>query len=229
MVLSLLILENKWILELFYALIISSICLIIFFKADRFFKLSSHRGIKYFRNAFLFYCVAFIARYIFGIFSDLSWTYSEILRVSFEYFIIMAGFFLLYSLIWKKIESSKKTSSLLNGRIFIFHLIALILAILDGLWQTYDFMFFSQMFIFFCASIIALSNSIKDGKNHKFLGSYFIAMLLGLTAWVLNFVVATFLNWRHLVLIDIGIINLTFFLLFLYGVVKITKNGSKKA
>ncbi|MEK6827177.1 MAG: hypothetical protein AABX99_01700 [Nanoarchaeota archaeon] len=228
MELSSLILQNKWVLEIFYALLISSVCLIIFAKADKFFRLSSHQGIRYFRNAFFFYGIAFLVRYLYGVFSDFSFSYSEVFRVSFEYFLIMAGFFLLYSLVWKKFEFSEKDSSMFNGRIMVFHAIALVVAILDNLWGTYYFMFASQIIVFMCASLIACVNSIRNGKTHKFLGSYFVAMLLGLTAWILNFLVALFFNWRHFVLLDIGIINAIFFILFLYGVIKITKNGSKK-
>ena len=228
MELSLLILQNKWILELAYALLIASICLIIFSKTDKFFRLSLHHGIKYFRNAFLFYGVAFMVRYIFGVFSDLSISYSEIMRVFFEYYLIMAGFFLLYSLVWKKFDS-EKDSSMFNGRIMVFHAIALILAITDNLWQTYLFMFTSQIIVFFVASLISYHNYRKNGKKHKFLNFYFIAMLMGLAAWIMNLLAEFYFHWRHMILLDIGLINTIFFLLFLYGVIKITKNGSKKA
>ena len=227
MELSLLILQNKWIIELAYALLIAAICLIIFLKTDKFFRLSLHHGIQYFRNAFLFYGVAFIVRYIYGVFSDMSIAYSEILRVGFEYFLIMAGFFLLYSLIWKKFDS-EKDSSMFNGRIMVFHAIALVLAILDNLWQTYFFMFASQIIVFLSASLISYSNYRKNRKTHKFLKFHLIAMLLGLVAWIINLLDATYFNWRHIFLVDIGILNTIFFLLFLYGVIKITKNGSKK-
>ena len=228
MELSLFILQNKWILELLYALLIASICFIIFLKTDKFFRLSLHHGIKYFRNAFLFYGVAFVTRYIFGVFSDFSIDYSDILRVFFEYFLIMAGFFLLYSLVWKKFDT-EKDSSMFNGRIIVFHAIALVIAVLDNLWGTYLFMFASQIIVFLSASLISYSNYRKNGKKHKFLNFYFVTMLMGLAAWVMNLLVAFYFHWRHMVLLDIGIINTIFFLLFLYGVIKITKNGSKKA
>ncbi len=227
MELSTFILENKWILELFYMFIISSICIIIFSKTDKFFKLSLHTGIRYFRNAFLFYGFAFIFRYLFGVFSDLSFNYSDILKFTFEYFFIMAGFFLLYSLIWKKFESAKKEySSLFNRRIFLFSIFAVVLAMLDVIWATYYFMFISQILIFFFGIIISYSNYRKNGKKHKFLNFYLIAMLLGFSAWILNFLAESVFSWRHMVLTDIGLINVMFFMLFLYGVIKITKNGS---
>jgi len=229
MIASLILLENKWILELLYALIIAAICFVIVSKSDRFFRLSSHQGIRYFRNAFLFYGIAFLMRYIFGIFSDFSLNYLEIVWGIFEYTLVMAGFFLLYSLIWKKFEFSKrdKNTSLFNGKIMVFHSIAVIVAILDILWENYNFMFASQIMTFLFASIISFAN-YKQMKKHKFPKFYFVAMFLGLVAWVLNFLVATCFNWSPIVLIDIGLINGIFFLLILCGVIKIT-NGSKKA
>lgn len=225
MLLSSLIIENRWILELFYALIISSICMAIVLTADRFYKLSLHQGIRYFRNAFFFYGVAFIVRYTFGIFSDFSINYSYVLRGLFEYFIVMAGFFLFYSLVWKKFEplKEKDTSSLFNLKMIIFHLMAVIITVLDILWNTYYSMFSSQIIIFFYALIISYLNYRRNGRQHKFLKFYFIAMLLSFTAWLLNFLAASYFEWNREILLGIGVINVIFFLLFLYGVKKVTQ------
>jgi hypothetical protein len=146
-------------------------------------------------------------------------------QVIFEYFLIMAGFFLLYSLIWKKFESSKENyfSSLLNARIIVFHVMALIVAVLDEVWQTYYFMFISQIAIFFYASIVSFANLRKNKNKHKFPKFYFLAMLLGLVAWTLNLLAPLYFNWNSGILINIGAINVVFFLLFLYGVIKVTK------
>ena len=231
MSLSSLVIENRWILEIFYALIISSICFAIVLKTDKFFKLSLHQGIRYFRNAFFFYGIAFILRYLFGVFSDFDFSYTNIAQISFEYFLIMSGFFLLYSLTWKKFENSKVyySTSLFNSRILIFHAMALLLAVLDGLWGVYYFMFLSQIIIFISMSLISYNNYKQNGKKRKFLKFSFIAMILGLSAWILNLVAELYFNWAsHKALFAIGVINVVFFFLFLYGVIKITKNDSKE-
>ncbi|MCK9596807.1 hypothetical protein M0R19_06470 [Candidatus Pacearchaeota archaeon] len=220
-----LIVENKYILEIFYALIISSVCMLIVLKTDRFYQLSLHRGIRYFRNAFFFYGLAFGARYLFGLFSDFSLHYAFVLGMVFEYFFVMAGFFLFYSLIYKKVESPREhyKSSLLNPKIFVFHMVALIIAVLGYLWQTYYFMFVSQILIFFCSLIIVFSNYIKSGRQHKFLKFYTIAVLLGLGAWILNLLAALYFEWSKIVMMNVGILNIIFFLLFLFGVIKVTR------
>jgi len=219
-----LIMEYKWILEICYALIISSICMVIVIKTDKFFKLSLHQGIRYFRNAFFFYGIAFIGRYIFGLFSDMNWQSALVIGFLFEYFLIMAGFFLLYSLIYKKIESPKEQhlTSLMNSKIIVFHVMAIILAILDQIFKGYSFMFFSQMIIFACASYIAYKNFKKNSKK-EFPKFYFLATIIGFVAWSLNFAVALYLHWNQGILINIGMMNIVFFLLFLYGVLKVTQ------
>jgi hypothetical protein len=226
MTIASLILENKWILEMLYAFVICAICMTIVLKTDKFYRLSLHQGIRYFRNAFFFYGIAFLGKYLFGLFSDLSFNYLFVTQVLFEFFLVMAGFFLFYSLVWRKFESEKAHyfTSLVNSKVLIFEIAALLIAVLDSVLQTYYIMFFSQIIVFFCASIIAYSNYMrKDRKKHRFLKFYFVAMLLELTAWILNYLVAAYFNWRHLVLVDIGILNAIFFLLFLCGVIKITK------
>jgi hypothetical protein len=137
----------------------------------------------------------------------------------------MAGFFLLYSLLWKKAESSGThyCSSLFNTRIAIFYFMALIIVLLDYLWQAYYFMFLSQIILFACASIISYMNYKKNGKQHSFPKFYFIAMLLSFIAWSLNAFVALYFNWRPVFLMGIYLLNMFVFLLFLYGVIKVTK------
>ena len=227
-----LILENKYTLELLYALAISLICGIIVVRTDRFYRLSMHQGIRYFRNAFLFYGIGFLIRYFFGVFTDLNLDYYYVLKPLFEYFFVMAGFFLLYSLIWRRFESAKEKyfSSLFNAKILIFHVMAVLIAVIDVLWQTYYFMFISQILIFLFVSILSFVHFRRDKGKHRFPGFYFFITLIGLAGWVLNFLAESYLNWDRQVLIFVGIADILFFILFLYGVARITrhKNGNKE-
>jgi hypothetical protein len=136
----------------------------------------------------------------------------------------MAGFFLIYSLLWKRFEKSPQnhTSSLFNPIIFLFYLMAFVIASFDVIWTTYIFMFFSQIIIFAFASIISFKNYKTHGKEHKFLKFYFAAMLLSLGAWSLN-AFAAIVQWRLRFVVGVYIINIAIFLLFLYGVIKVTK------
>ncbi len=220
-----LILENKWVLEVVYAFVVSSICAIIVIKTDKFFRLSLHNGIRYFRNAFFFYGIAFIVRYIFGLLSDSGFESVYIVQIIFEYFLIMAGFFLLYSLVWRRFESGKDEyfTSLFNSKVAVFHVMAIVIALLDYAWQTYFFMFISQILLFSYATILSFINFRKRNNKHNFRKFYPLTMLLSLAAWTLNLLAPLYFNWNSGLLIDIGSINIVFFLLFLYGVIKVTK------
>lgn len=224
------ILQNKELLKIFYALVIGLACAVIVLKTDRLFRLSSHQGIRYFRNAFFFYGLAFIARYFLVdvfIYANLSMNdiFLNLTKDIFEFLLVMAGFFLLYSLVWKLFERPKEHhfSSLLHSKIAIFYLMAFVIILLDHLWATYYFMFFSQVILFACAVAVSFINYKTGRSQHKFRKFYCIAMILSLAIWTLNLVAASFSNWHLGVLVNVYTLNAISFLLFLFGVVWVTK------
>jgi len=224
------ILTNKEMLKLIYALIICIICAIIVLKTDRLFKLSNHQGIRYLRNAFFFYGSAFFVRFILGttnIVGNYSQFYSVSIKILFEFSIVMAGFFLFYSLIWKRIEKRTQYNSLINFNIGILYLISIIITALDFVQNTDFFMYFSQIILFAIMTIISFKNFYEGGRRYKFLKYYFLTMIFGLLAWTLNTALFYLLNWNKVVQMQVYTLNIIFFLLFLYGIIKITntKNG----
>ena len=214
----LLIAENKELLRFFYSMFIAFVCLIIVLKTDRLFKISYHQGIRYFRNAFFFYGIAFVLRYLLN-----EPPYYNLTKAVFQFFLIMGGFFLLYSLLWKKFETrGGSKSSFFNSRIFIFYFLTIIIILFDYLWATYNFTFFSQIILFALASMISFKNYKERGKEHGFLKLYFAVMILSFFAWAFNFIFSHFfdrLRW----LANVYALNIIVFLIFLYGVIKITK------
>lgn len=227
------IFATKELSKMVYALIICFICAAIVLKTDRLFKLSDHQGLRYFRNAFFFYGFSFVIKFILGGISNPlndpvnNQIFFIITNYLFNFFIIIAGFFLLYSLIWKHIEKEKSYHSLLNFRIGFFYLISFLIVFLDILFETNYFMYFSQIILFATMVIISFKNYMKDGGVHKFLKYYFLTMILGLVAWVLNILAYYFIDWALIIKIHIYIINMFFFLFFLFAISKITneKNG----
>lgn len=212
---------NKDLFRFFYSMVIAAICVIIVFKTDKLFRLSSHQGIRYFRNAFVFYGVAFVIRYLLA-----TPAYFSFMRLIFEFFMVMGGFLLFYSLLWKRFESSKQVSSLFNSKILIFYILALVIVGLDYLWGVYTFMFISQIAIFAVASSISYENYQKKGGKRRFLKLYFLVMVFNLIVWILNFIFASFLDWRLRWVANIYILNVLIFIIFLYGVIKVTKKSN---
>ncbi len=216
--------QNKESLKIIFGLVITLICLFIVYRTNRLYRISKHKGIRYFRNAFLFYAIAFFIKYIIeSITFILQFPSISFLIISalFEFFLIMAGFFLLYSLIWKKIESrdEKYKTSLMNSKILIFYLMALVIVFLDIINLSHFYLFLSQITLFAVASLISFVNYFNHPEK-KFLKFYFAAMVLSFITWVLNAFSAFYFGWDRGIMINIYIINTVIFLLFLYGVVK---------
>jgi len=221
-----LIVRNQELFRLVYTLLIGIACFAIVVRTNRLFRLSFHQGIRYFRNAFFFYGLAFLIRYPLGESYFLIYKIipSFITKALFEFFLIMGGFSLLYSLLWKKLETEKGSlSSLFNAKIALFYALALVIVGLDYLWKTYYLMFASQIILFGYASTISYLIYIKSENQQNFLKLYLVVMILNLIAWLSNFVVAVFFNWHQGGIISIHILNVIIFLLFLYSVVKATK------
>jgi len=197
------------------------ICAFIVLKTDRLFQISLHRGIRYLRNAFFFYGVGFFIRYILSPYIP---NYFFIFSL-FEFFLVMGGFFLLYSLLWKNFESprEKSVSSLFNLGIFIFYLISIVIVLLDYFWQTYYFLFISQILIFLIVAAISCSKYLQDKIKHRFMKQYFFAMLVGLIAWILNALASLLFSLNPFVVIIIYLLNVIIFLIFLYGILKFTR------
>jgi len=149
-------------------------------------------------------------------------TYNIVIDMLFQFFLICGGIFLLYSLIWKKMDKEKHYTSLIHGKLLIFYIMAILVVVIDVLWQTYLYLFLSQLILFLFASVISYLN-YKNNKKGKFLKYYFIAMLLSLAVWVLNALVAVFFNWDCGMVISTYILNMIVFFLFLFGVIKFSK------
>jgi hypothetical protein len=220
------IIQNKEIIKLIYGLAIVTICIAIVLKTDRLFRLSYHQGIRYFRNALFFYGISFIFRYFLlqsELFNSTFLSY-DLSKFLFEFFIIMAGFFLLYSLLWKNFESEDPyPSSLFNKHLMIFYAMTIVILLLDYIWAGYYFMFISQIALFLAASIVSFNNYSNKGSERKFTKFYFIAMLLSLSAWTLNAVSALYLNWNIFAIIAVYMFNIILFIILLYGVFNVTR------
>lgn len=220
------ILANKELLKVTYALIICFICAAIVLKTDRMFKLSDYQGLRYFRNAFFFYGLAFIVRFILGGIPTLieGQIYFFNIKFFFEFFIVTAGFFLLYSLVWKHVEREKSYHSFLNIRSGILYAISFSIVFLNFILNTSLFMYLSQIALFITAGFISYQKWKRDGEKHVFLKYYFIIMILGLIAWILNMALDYFLNWNKILQMGVYVLNVFFFFFFLYAITKITKD-----
>ena len=105
---------TRFLTELGYTLIVLSLCFLIYFKTKEIYDLTKHKGIAYFRYTFLFFGLAYVARFLFH-FIRISneWLDLYIPRqimgpismLFTAYFSTMALLCLIYSTIWKRLRS----------------------------------------------------------------------------------------------------------------------------
>jgi len=183
--------------EMIYSFVIILCCLMIYFGTKNIYKLSSYKGINYFRSAFLFFAIAlffhsfikFILFYFkFGRIID--FRFGAIPMFLFMYFSLISIFYLIYSIVWKKWR---------NIRVFHFHIVALIISLIS-------------IFIFL---VVIVYNLYKKSKNKNL---YLIYSLL-LIFWILNIIDVMIPNFFQFQII-IYLASLTIFMAITYKVLK---------
>jgi hypothetical protein len=214
-----LILQNTELMTILYAFFIAFICAILVLKIDRMFKISDYQGLRYIRNAFFFYSLSFIILFVLGRGEvNASLIYTKVIWFLFKFLITTAVLFLLYSLIWKKVEKNKSHNSLFNLKSATIYLIALVLSI-TGTHIFYP----SQIILNIAILSFSLKNLINEKNKYPFLKYYSIAICASLLHWTTSYLIELGLLNAHTAILSIfG--NLAFFLIFLGGILNITRN-----
>ncbi len=211
--------------EILYSFIIIACSLMIYFGTKELYELSSHKGIKYFRLAFLFFAFAYFSRsfikfiitsFDIKIISDISpralgAVFGTITIFIFMYFSAMAIFYLLYSVMWKKWKS--KT-------IYNFHALALIMASATVILRTpLIYLAINLILLFF----VTLTYYISRKQSHKKNSLHIIYILLFIF-WTINILDILIPNFFQSVQLFIYLASSGVFLAILYKVLK--KTGS---
>jgi len=215
-------------IEIVYSFVIIICSLMIYFGTKEIYELSSHKGIKYFRLAFLFFAFA----YFFRVFIKLLVSYfnvqgilalpsrifnpmvGSITLLFFMYFSAMAIFYLLYSVLWKRLEGNK---------FYLFHLGAVALAFFS-IFSTNPFSYLGMnlFLLFFVIALVFVSyrDSKKQAKSRSH--NLYVVYLLLLFFWIFNIInilLPKFLNSFQLL---IYLSSLGVFLLISYKVLRKT-------
>jgi len=213
--------------ELFYSFVIIVCSLMIYFGTKELYELSSYKGIKYFRQAFLFFAIAYFFRSfikfviaffnIKGIleFSPVAFIAGGSLTLFlFMYLSAMAIFYLLYSVMWKKLGGN-------SNRIYLFHGIALLMALVSVLSRNplvYLSLNIFLLFIVIFVVYISSQNKKGKGKGHNL---HVIYLLLSLF-WILNIIDTLIPEFFRGFQFFIYLVSTGIFLLILYKVIKKT-------
>lgn len=209
-------------MELIYSFVIIICSLIVFFGTKQLYELSSHKGIKYFRLAFLFFAIAYFLRYFIKFFIML-FNIATIHELSpmlfnpagpltlflFMYASSIAVFYLLYSVMWKKWKDNKK--------IYLFHIVAAIVSFISAFSRDGSFLLLVNLFLFLIISI-SFYIAHKDSKKKKH--TFYLVYMLLVFFWILNILdilIPSFFQGFQLI---IYLFSIAIFLAIQYRVIK---------
>ena len=226
------LINPNFLIELVYSVILTISCLIIYFKTSEIYKLTSHKGIKYFRMTFLFFAASYFLRFftkmlLLGlIFTGTRLHAGQLVPFTsllLLYTSFMATFYLLYGL------SRKRLSKILPETTDALHVVAIVLS---------SIILFLEIPIIFIAIILSLlfyllfvgySDYMKSKKraSSQFYIVYFLLILFSMLNIVDILIPDVFGTIQNV----IYVISISLFLFIVYKVLKILNvelNGRQK-
>ncbi len=206
-------------IQLMYSFVIILCSLMIYASTKEVYELSSYKGIKFFRRAFLFFALAYFFRYFiavllifFGIrgILDISPLFVGVISLLlFLYSSAMAVFYLSYSVIWKKWNHKMKS--------YILHILAVMIAVIGVVFaneMTY-FLINIILLIFVTVNLIVIHKEPrKKGRN------LLIIYTLLFIFWVLNIIDILIPKFFQFYQLLIYLASISLFMTILYKVLK---------
>jgi hypothetical protein len=207
--------------EIIYSFVIIVCSLLIYFGTKELYELSKYKGIKYFREAFLFFAAAFFFRsfikFLLMFFGttpvhELIHPYMRIITLFiFMFASSMAIFYLLYSMMWKRWRNAPK--------LIYFYLLAAIISLASIIFNnTLIILGVYLLLLIFIVSIMLIAHKISRNKKSNM---YIIYMLISLFL-ILNIIDILIPRFLQLYQLLIYLISLALFLLIFYKVTKKT-------
>lgn len=171
-------------IELAYTIVILIFCFLVYFKTREIYNLTKHKGIQFFRYAFIFFGLAYASRLflylmIFG--SDNMFGFGMVRRsmmpvsnLVVAFFSTMAILYLAYSTIWKKMNSEHFLT--------FSNIIALFVAVMAFVSRSTLIVPLIQLVLMAFVAVIILRNHKKDKKRFSTKALY----LLICAFWLLS-------------------------------------------
>ena len=202
-------------LELISSGIIVLSCLFIIFRTKKIYNLTSHKGIGAFRSAFFYWAIAYSVRIIatINLAADFNYVINILSGLLFFYALSMAGFSLVYSLVWKNLTRNRNS---------LLHIISIIIAFVN-MFYVANLMFYTQLAVLLYGIHVSYHNYKKSGQKHKFLQLYFIGLILAFAGYLVNFLSDLFTSHYKYISYYSHSITICVFLIFVYGVTKVLK------
>jgi hypothetical protein len=203
-------------IEFFYSLIVIAICLFIYFKTKEMYDLTGHKGIRFFRQTFLWLSIAYIVRFLI-LFNKITFNVMQkgsmhIALFLFVFASTMSLLYLAYSVVIKKWNFNED---------FVFSLSAMVISLISVTGKNIDVFLLSQLLLFVFAVVFGFA------KRHKLKGTYVVYILLFLF-WLFGHAALKLPMFLFNIKVGLYLISVALFLLILHLVLKRLKNGKKR-
>lgn len=218
-------LPNEIGVELLYSFVIVVCSLMIYYATKEMYELSSYRGVKYFRQAFLFFAIAYFFRYFIRFFLAF-FNLREIVEISpmfvgwvslfvFLYSSSMAIFYLLYSVMWKRWDHSKL-------KIYLFNFIAVVVALVGVSFRNIETDLILNLVLLVFISFV-LFMAYKTSKNKQKGKNLYATYLFLFIFWILNIIDILLPSFLQVYRLMIYLASILLFMVILYKVLKASK------
>ena len=213
--------------EIIYSFVIILCSLLIFVGTKKLYELSSHKGIQYLRESFLFFAIAFFFGSFIKIFFTLSNSsmlrgMSQIIFQSlslfiFIYFSSIAVFYLIYSMMWKRWNGHSK-------KIWLFHVLGFLISTISILLNSARIYFLINflILIFILLSLYFVRHDSKKQKKKK--TDIYAVYILLFVFWMLNVIDVLIPKFFEEIQLIIYLASIGIFMAVLYKVLK--KSGA---
>lgn len=209
-------------IDLIYSFVIIFSSLIIYLSTAELYKLTSHKGIKYFRRAFVFFALAYLFRFltqfivlVVGVQRSTRTQLGLLSFIALDLFMYASTMAILYlaaSVHWRKFTKNKYLEPLL-------HIVAVAVTIISVATSNLLILVSAQL-----ALVIVLASTIyfREKRQKKKTQRLFILYTLVSIFWMLNILDLIVPNFLSLTQLLIYLASIGIFLFLLYRVTKKT-------
>lgn len=198
-------------INLVYSFVIFLICLIVYLETREISKLSSYKGINFFRNTFLFFGISYLLKFIltleiFG--KGFSFVGEGIFFGVALYAGLMAGLYLVMAI------GNKRLPQQIGNWIFLVHALAILFSVIVLLTNNFLIYLIFQILIL----IVGIGFLYSNGKKTSMLIIYQLLLLF----WILDIVDVFIPNFFGGLQLIISLVSIGIFILVLYKIIKST-------
>jgi len=208
--------------EIIYSFVIIVCSLMIYYATKELYTLTKHKGIKYFRLSFLFFALAYFFRSFIKIIllyfnkqeiRTILPIFGNITLFIFIYLSIIAIFFLIYSVMYKKWKQ--------KYIIYLAHLISIVISIIMTLSGFLPPLYLLLNLLLLIFIIFTVYTAYHQSKKKKSFNLYIIYLLLSIF-WIFNILDILIPNFLQTFQLIIYLISSGIFLAILYKVLRKT-------